>query len=122
LLLYLGVGWGAEGVAAAHVLATVVFMVPKLHYSFLGSPVTLRGFLGATRVPLVAGTLMLGGLLLVHRAYPSDGTLRPLLVGLAVGPALYLALCLLHREARERLSLLTSDVMASLRRVSETAT
>jgi PST family polysaccharide transporter len=118
LLLSLGVGWGAEGVAAAHVLTTVVFMLPKLHYSFLGSPVTLRGFLGAIRVPVVAGTLMLGALLLVHHVYPSDGTLRPLVVGLAVAPLFYLTIGLLYRESRERLSLLTSDVMTSLRRVS----
>jgi len=111
LMLLVGVGWGAEGVAVAHVGTTVLLMVPKLYYSFLETPITMKTFISAVRTPAVAGMAMVGGLVIVRTLLPPQGVIVPLVLGAGVGGAVYLSACLLQREGKEQLRILMKDMV-----------
>ena len=65
-LLMIGAGVGPEGIAMAHVGTTILLMLPKLHYSFVGTPATVAGFFSAIRPALRRG----------HRDGADDGRLQ----------------------------------------------
>ena len=73
VLMLIGVRWGAEGIAGAHVAATIILMYPKLLYSFIDTPVSVGVFLGAVRTPVVAAVGMTLCLLALRNA---TGALR----------------------------------------------
>jgi O-antigen/teichoic acid export membrane protein len=114
ILMIFGVRWGAEGVAVAHVATTLILMVPKLYYSFTGTPITLGVFFHAVRTPLVAGAAMLAGLVMLRSLTSLPGVVLPLFTGVAVGGTLYLAVWLLQRKGRRQLRTMTSDLASAL--------
>jgi PST family polysaccharide transporter len=118
VFLLLGVRWGAEGVAVAHVGTTAVLMFPKLYYSFVKTPVTLAAFLRAMRTPFLAASVMVVGLLVLRSLVPMDGTIAPLSAGALVGGILYLAAWLLQPQGKAQFEALTKDLVSSLRRRS----
>jgi O-antigen/teichoic acid export membrane protein len=118
VFLFLGIRWGAEGVAVAHVGASLVLMVPKLYYSFVNSPVGLGTFFGAVRTPAIAAGVMVAGLLVLRELMPLGGTIVPLSAGAAVGGALYLGTWLLQPGGRAQFDALARDLVAALRRRS----
>jgi PST family polysaccharide transporter len=111
-----GVKWGAEGVAVAHVAVTVVLLIPKLYYSFEGSPVSLGLFYRAVRTPLITGMVMVGGLILVRRLLPMPGTVLPLLIGSIAAAILCAAGQMIQPSGRRQIAALVKDVSFSLRR------
>lgn len=116
VLMCAGLAWGPEGVAVAHVSATVIALWPKLWYSFLETPVSVRLFARSVRVPVAAGLATLAGMLALRHLLPPGRDLPALLVGATVGPALYLAACLLQGEGRARLAGLGGDLRSALQR------
>jgi PST family polysaccharide transporter len=118
LALFIGVRWGAVGVAAAHVGVSVILMVPKLYFSFGNSPVGLGTFFAGMRTPAIAAGAMVAGLLVLRELVPLSGTIAPLSAGAAVGGALYLGAWLLQPGGKAQFDSLTRDLVASLRRRS----
>jgi PST family polysaccharide transporter len=116
LLLLLGVNWGAEGVALAHVATTVVLMAPKLYFSFLKTPATLQSFVGAIRAPVVAGVLMGTGLIALRGHLAMDNALLSLLAGASAGCALYVVGLWVQPNGRNELRSLAKDLRAGLER------
>jgi len=116
VLMCAGLAWGPEGVAVAHVSATVIALWPKLWYSFLETPISVRLFARSVRVPVAAGTATLAGMMALRHLLPPGRDLPALLVGATVGPALYLAACLLQGEGRARLAVLGGDLRGALQR------
>lgn len=116
LMMVLGVRWGAEGIALAHVSTTLILMLPKLHYSFAGTPITLRGFFRAVRNPAIAGAIMLVGLILVRRELTLPGVVFPLAVGFSAGAILFCSAWLIQPSGRAQLRDLVRDVKAALRK------
>jgi len=114
--MLLGVRWGAEGVALAHVATTLVVMVPKLYYSFIGSPVKLRGFLGAALTPLVAGSVMVVALVALKRFVPLPGAVVSLGFGAIAGALVYAMVSMLQRRSRHQLITTANDFVSSFRR------
>jgi PST family polysaccharide transporter len=111
LLIFAGLGWVPEGVAAAHVATTVLLMIPKLHYSFAGTPVTMASFWGAVRLPSLAGFVMAIGLSTVKIFLPIESVLLTLIVGAALGGLFYLGVWLVHARGRLQLQALRADLM-----------
>ena len=116
ILLFLGLGWGPEGVALAHVATTIVLMIPKLYFSFMRTPATLRGFLSAVWPTVVAGAAMVTGLIALRSLHIGGGFVVSLLVGASVGGALYLLALGLQPRGRAELGSLFVDVRAALDR------
>jgi O-antigen/teichoic acid export membrane protein len=115
VFLVLGVHWGAEGVAIAHLATTLVLMLPKLYYSFLNTPVTLRAYFAATRTPFLAVVVMVSGLLAFRSLAPISGTLPPLITGAAFGALLYVGAWLMQAEGRRQFKTLLADVASASR-------
>lgn len=113
--LFMGIRWGAEGVAFAHVATTVLLAAPKLHYSFLGTPVTPRLFLRAVATPILSGLAMLAALVPLHGALAPRSLLGSLAVGAPVGAAVYLTTWLVFPRGRAHVRTLLADVAAALR-------
>jgi O-antigen/teichoic acid export membrane protein len=111
ILIFAGLGWGPEGVALAHLAATVILMIPKLYLSFQDTPVSLESFWRATRLPLFAGLVMASGLTLAKIFLPVGGVLPTLLVGGVLGGFLYVGVWLLHARGRVQLQTLGQDLM-----------
>jgi hypothetical protein len=111
ILIFAGLGWGPEGVALAHLAATVILMIPKLYLSFQDTPVSLESFWRATRLPLFAGLVMASGLTLAKIFLPVGGVLPTLLVGGVLGGFLYVGVWLLHAGGRVQLQTLCQDLM-----------
>jgi O-antigen/teichoic acid export membrane protein len=110
LLIFSGLGWGAEGVAMAHVATTVLLMIPKLHLSFVDTPVTMESFWRAARLAVFAGLVMALGLSLVKIYLPVGGPLPTLILGGLVGGLLYLGVWLMHARGRIQLQALGQDL------------
>lgn len=115
-LLAIGTGWGAAGVAWAHVATTVVLMVPKLYFSFLSTPVTLAGFFSAIRPTLVAGIAMAAALALLRHFALIHGTLFSLAAGATAAAVVYGLALWLQAASRGELKAMLLDVREALRR------
>jgi O-antigen/teichoic acid export membrane protein len=114
-LLVFGVQWGPEGVALAHVATTLVLAVPKLYYSFEATPVSLRVFAGAIRTPVIAGTIMVLGLLALRKFVSVDAILPEVLIGAGVAGTLYMTAWLLQPTGWSQLKGLTSYLVIARR-------
>jgi O-antigen/teichoic acid export membrane protein len=88
-LMAFGVRWGAMGVAIASVCTSAILAVPKLAYSFEGSPVTVRGFLAQYSRPLFAALVMVVCLILLRELAPVDSGVVSLAVGCTVAALVY---------------------------------
>jgi O-antigen/teichoic acid export membrane protein len=120
VLMCAGLSWGAEGVAIAHVSATVIALWPKLWYSFLDTPVSVRLFVRSVRVPVLAGLATGAAALALHRGLALPDA-PGLVAGAVLGSAVYLAACLVQGEGRRRIRALVDDLRAALRRRAATS-
>lgn len=116
LLMLAGMSLGPHGIALAHVGTTILLMLPKLHYSFVGTPATMAGFVSAIRPALVAGIAM-GATMAGFKQWATLN--RPiwlLLVGIMLGGLAYLLALLLQAKSRSELTSLWADVRRGMRR------
>lgn len=121
ILMVGGVPWGAQGVAVAHVSTTVLLMIPKLYYSFAGTPVTMGDFFQAVFRPIIAGSAMALALAALRCVVPLDSAVICVLVGCATAAVVYFAALALLPGGWRQLNTLAHDVLTAMRRRSPVA-
>lgn len=104
---------GAVAIAAAGLLATVVLVFPKLHYSFLGSPVSMRAFVRAVSPPVLATLIMGAVLIALKRLISLDHELYTLSLGAAVASTSFLGVFVAVPGGKLILRAVSSDVINS---------
>ncbi len=65
---FLGLPWGAIGVAAAYTIISYVLLIPTLWYCFRRTPISIMDFLSAISRPVIASIIM-GFTILLSRPY-----------------------------------------------------
>jgi hypothetical protein len=110
----IGIPWGAVGVAVAHIAATVLLMVPKLYFSFAGSPVTMRAFCRTLTQPVIATAAMGTVLVITRRIADLDGGAVSLMTGSVAGGVTFVAAILAMPGASEQVRSLWTDVLIAL--------
>lgn len=114
--MFVGVFWGAEGVAFSNVVSIVVLMFPMLHFSLRGTPVTVGAFFSAISVPGIASAVM-AGILLATRGFTAQyGMTVSLFCGFGIAGAVYATVVLLLPRGRREVVALSSAVLSSFRR------
>lgn len=114
LLMVAGVWWGPVGIAVADVAATYLFSIPRLHYSFKGSPVTIRVFLGTIARPAAASLLMAAVLVLVRHATASMPRLIAFALGATMAAVVFPCAWVLMPGGRADLAGLVADLRSAL--------
>ena len=116
LMAFFGIGlkWGAIGIAIAHVSTSFVLMVPKLYYSFLGTPVKIGHFFNSTKIQFLATLFMLGILFIQIKKFPLDNIFFQLLMGGTLAILSYLSIIFLSNKGREDVIMLYKDIASSL--------
>ncbi len=102
-LMVLGVHWGAKGIAAARVAAGVLLMVPKLLYSFAGTPVHAADFFKEVSRPFLASLVMAAALLGFRSLFRLDSELIKVLSGFGIGFLAYFGCLALLPESLKKL-------------------
>jgi O-antigen/teichoic acid export membrane protein len=115
-LMFVGICWGAEGVALANVAAVALLMIPMLHFSLRQTPVTLRAFFNAISAPAAASLIMAVFLLLTRGFMSQYGMPVSIFSGLGVAAAVYGAVLLIIPRSRRDVVTLISAVLGSLKR------
>ena len=114
IFMFAGIPWGAIGIAFSNVVTILVLMFPRLYYSFRGTPVTVRSFLGAISTPAIATLAMAGGLLLFHGFISRHGVAISLFSGLGLAAVLYPAMLFSLPRGRKEIMALVSALIDSL--------
>jgi hypothetical protein len=114
ILMFLGIYWGAEGVALSN-LAAVLLLFPFLYFSLEGTPVTVRGFFGAISTPMIGSVIMAGALVTIRGVVSQYGMVVSLCAGLGIAGAVYPIVVLLLPRGRREVIALASAVLGSLR-------
>jgi O-antigen/teichoic acid export membrane protein len=89
IFMFVGIRWGAAGIAAAYVAKSIILSLPTLHYSFKHTPVSVRGFLAAMGGPLIASLVMSIILILLRAVLPIGGVLTSLALGGVIAAGTY---------------------------------
>jgi O-antigen/teichoic acid export membrane protein len=116
VLMVLGVGWGAIGIAYADVATTYLFIAPRLYYSFKDSPVTIGSFFSTIARPAIASMLMAVVLILMRASLPPFSRPISLALGSVVALVIFPAFWMLMPGGRSELMALASDVRSALQR------
>jgi PST family polysaccharide transporter len=87
--MWLGVRWGASGIALAEVATTYLLLAPRLHYALRGSPVTVHSFFSTLARPVMASLAMAFALLALRASAPSHSPVLALGLGGAVAAGLF---------------------------------
>ena len=116
ILMIIGLQWGAIGIAISHVSTIIILMIPKLYYSFIGTPVSVGQFFKTIKSILIAGLGMIAILCVLPKLFPLTGAFLTLLFGGVIGTFTYLAILLLLPDGRDYMVALYIDVMSSLTR------
>lgn len=112
---FLGIRWGPAGIAAAHILAFYVLLLPRLHYSLRGTPVDMRLFFLSIYKPVIASLIMAAGVLAMSRAAGSMTHWERVGVGFLVGSTIYMGVWFVLPSGRQELRALCQDIVGSLR-------
>ena len=116
ILMCVGVRWGIEGVAVADVAATCLLIVPRLHYSFKNSPVTMGLFFSTIAGPAVASVAMAIVLMLVRAGLPALPLLAALALGGCIALVVFSVVWILMPGGKTELLALISDLRSARRR------
>lgn len=108
------VPFGIMAVAFAHVGVMYLLLLPKMYWSFKGTPVTMRLFFEAVGHSLLAGLVMTGVLVLLREVTIIDGALARVGLGTLVGFISYLAYWAVIPGARTQLKEIISDMVGHL--------
>jgi O-antigen/teichoic acid export membrane protein len=87
--IWIGVRWGAAGVAIAEVTTTYLLLAPRLHYGLRQSPITLRSFFATLARPVAASLVMVFALLEVRASFPAPSAGLDLALGGMVAALLF---------------------------------
>ncbi|MBE0656973.1 MAG: lipopolysaccharide biosynthesis protein [Bryobacteraceae bacterium] len=114
LLFVAGIPYGPVGVASAHLWAMCLLLVPRMYWSFRGTPVTVGLFLSSIAKPLAAGFVMV----IVSIAFKSTHATGPdaagLIINLVLSALTYLGAFLLMPGGRAELVGLIVNVAGPL--------
>lgn len=110
---FVGINWGAQGVALSFAISIAILFLPTMAYAFHGSPLTLRGFLLAIHRPLVVGAFSFAVCMLAQRFVGSSGAVA-LFASLGATFAAVVALCALWPKLRREV-LMQASLIRHLR-------
>jgi len=116
LLMALGIGRGAIGIALADLAATYLLIPPRLYYTFRNSPMTTAHFVAVLARPAMASVAMALALETLHRSLPPIGAPGVLALGAIVGSIVFAGAWVLMPGGAAELSGLLSDVRSTVRR------
>jgi O-antigen/teichoic acid export membrane protein len=111
--MFVGILWGAVGVALSNIVTILVLMFPRLYYAFWRTPVSVGAFFGAISTPAIASVVMAGGLLVFRDFISRYGMAVSLFSSMGFGAVVYSAVVLLLPRGRKEVVALTSAVFAS---------
>jgi len=115
LLMFIGVAWGAVGIASARA-ATLVLVTPwALYYSFAESPVSVSDFVRTVSKPVVASALMAAALIALQRFGAIDNEIVSLAAACGVAPIAYLTGMLLLPGGKDQLQSMAGELRGALR-------
>jgi O-antigen/teichoic acid export membrane protein len=115
VFMFVGICWGAEGVALSNVVTVVLLMFPKLYFAFRQTPVTIGAFFSAVSTPAIASAVMAGVLLLFRDLVSRYGMAVSLFSGLGLSAAIYTAVIFLLPRGRREAVALISAVLVSFK-------
>ena len=110
LFFVAGIPWGPVGIAWAHVWSVYLLLVPKLYWSFKGTPISLRLFFTSICKPLAASVLMGIVLMALRAAKLVPGAFGDLCLGVVVGALVYLGFWMVMPGGRTELRDLIADL------------
>ena len=118
ILMFVGIRWGAVGIATAQVSTAVLLMPWLLYYSLAGSPVSVGAFLRTASRPLVASLTMAAALLLLQNFTHLESALLSLTAACGTAIAVYFLTLNFLPGGRDQLQSLVSELVAALRKRS----
>ena len=118
ILMFVGIRWGAVGIATAQVSTAVLLMPWLLYYSLAGSPVSVGAFWRSASRPLVASLTMAAALLLLQNFTHLESALLSLTAACGTAIAVYFLTLNFLPGGRDQLQSLLSELVAALRKRS----
>jgi PST family polysaccharide transporter len=110
--------WGAVGICLAKVSATVFMLLPRIYYSFPGTPVSMGVFFRVFSRPFIGSLVMVVALVLLRHFAPMKNGLSSLCVGCGMAGITYLAVLALLPGGWIQLNSLINNLLSALRRRS----
>jgi len=114
ILMTIFIQWGAIGIAIAHITTSVILIIPKLYYSYAGTPVTVGQFFKTIKSPFTAGVVMMSILYLFHNFIQLHGVIQTLSIGGIIGMFVYSTVLFLFPEGIVNIISLYKDIITSL--------
>lgn len=108
--IFIGVPFGPVGVASAHIWSMWLLLLPRLYWSFRGTPVDLGTFYSAMFRPAVSSAIMVGVLLIFRRITVIEGNGARVCVGMAVALTAYFSAWLATSRGRVELISIIADL------------
>ena len=115
-LMFVGLYWGAVGIALSNIVTVIVWMFPKLYFSFRRTPVTMGAFFSAAITPVIASVVMAGGLLFFRAFISNHETAFSLFFSFGLAAILYLPMLFLLPRGRGEIIALISALISSFQR------
>lgn len=100
----IGINWGVEGVALSYIIVNYLILIPSLKLCFKGSPVTLMQFAQEIKFPLIFSLLSGSACYLFKTTSAELSPISILLIGTALGAAVYLLPWFLSNTTRVKIS------------------
>lgn len=113
LLFLAGLPFGVEGVASAHILALWLLLIPKLYWSFAGTPVRVVDFFASVARPALASLVMTGSLIVLKASNLTGTAGSSLLLGMGLALTIFLVTLMALPGGRSDLTALLRNVAAS---------
>ena len=114
-LMALGIPWGAEGIAIAHVSTSALFILPNLYYSFADTPVSVTDFFAVVSRPFFASALMALALTGLREMAPLGNGVACLVGGCGTAIVVYFMCLASFPGGWAQLRTLGQDALAGLR-------
>jgi O-antigen/teichoic acid export membrane protein len=115
ILMFVGVAWGAVGIAAARVATSILLLPWALYYSFAGTPVSVSTFVRGVSLPLFASLTMAAALFAFLRYAAPDSAALSLAATCAIAPIVYFLTLLMLPGGASKLRDLVKELHAALK-------
>ena len=115
LAFYIGVQWGAIGVAAGYALAHYAVMIPSLWIAFRGTPLWIGLFFRAIAMPAIFSLIMAGILIVLSYNTSALHSISRIGISVLTGGIVYSALWMMYPRARKRLFDDASSILSTFK-------